>query len=229
MSGRRRFIAARTVTLLVVGILSVAFVSYAAFDAASRQSSATDRASIRAELDDTRTELSATRADLDDQFAASTALTEQVESLGEEPVVNPASPPRTSTGIPIPGVRGPAPSFSTVLRAVMQVCDGDACDGDPGQDGSDGSDGESITGPQGQPGESITGATGATVAKGDSVTGPAGKDGANGKDGRGISALDCTGTLTPITLTLTYTDGTTSSITCQPGAVEPEPAPEPTE
>lgn len=128
------------------------------------------------------------------------------------------------------GPAGPPPSFASVLRAVAfelpaaleAACDG-SCDGEDGQDGApgpagaDGQDGapgadSTVPGPQGE-----RGATG--------PQGPAGKDGTNGANGRGIASMACTGGVTPMTITVTYTDGSSETIQC--GALEPiEPAPE---
>ncbi len=223
---RRRFNAARTFGLLVVATLAFAFVSYAVFDAASRQSSSTDRAQIRAELSETRNDLGVTRDRLDDQSAASTALAEQVESLGEEPVVEPGAPTSsTSRLIPIPGPRGPAVSFAVVLRAVgSQIgdalaasCDG-SCEGAPGES-IQGPPGESIQGP---PGESIVG------PKGESIKGDTGGQGPEGKPGRGIvTGPTCN---EDGTWTTTFTDGTTETQSgpCRVGLLPmPEPTPTP--
>lgn len=123
----------------------------------------------------------------------------------------------------------------------------DGRDGADGRDGVDGAPGESIVGPPGPagaPGESIVGPAGADGASiigppgpagapgesivgppgppgpagadGASIVGPAGPAGPAGADGRGITAITCTG-LPAAQFTITYTDGTTETITCTPG------------
>lgn len=106
----------------------------------------------------------------------------------------------------------------------------DGAPGRPGRDGVDGEDGE-----DGQDG--IDGAAGTAGAAGDA--GPPGVDGApgadgtpgapgvDGKDGRGITSITCS-TVTPLELTVTYTDGTTSTIACTT-PVEPAPTTPPEE
>jgi hypothetical protein len=116
--------------------------------------------------------------------------------------------------------------------------------GQPGRDatgkaGAAGSAGRDATGAPGSPGRDATGEAGASGAPGadSTVAGPAGpsgpagadgrdgKDGAAGQDGRGIASLACTDGQ----LVVTWTDGTTSTVTgatvCQPTA---EPTTDPT-
>lgn len=178
--------------------------------AAAQEQSRADRAELYERLDRQRDELS-------DQQAASEALETQIRSLGEEPVVQ--SSARATTPevryLPIPGRDGE---------------DGDdGADGERGRAGRDGVDGESITGPAG---ESIIGPQGPVGAPGPTggtgntgPQGPQGDRGATGErgtDGRGITSILCT-SLTPIDLTITYSDGTTATISCNPVDPDPEP------
>lgn len=174
--------------------------------AAAQEQSRADRAELYAELAE--------------QQSTSEALAEQIRGLGEAPVVDvdrPSSPELRY--MPLPGRPG---------------ADGeDGRDGEPGArgpagrdgpDGNDGADGESIIGPQGPVGApGATGSTGSTGSSGPAgpagAQGPAGRDGA---DGRGIASILCT-SLTPIDLTITYSDGTTATVSC--GPVDPDPEP----
>lgn len=94
--------------------------------------------------------------------------------------------------------------------------------GIPGRDGEDGADG--LNGADGAPG--ADGADGTNGAEGPAgPMGPAGADGAPGApgapgaDGRGIASIECTGV---DTITITYTDNTTQSLTipCVPALAE---------
>ncbi|WP_185972905.1 hypothetical protein [Aeromicrobium piscarium] len=155
-------------------------------------------------------------AELAEQREASEALAEQVRGLGEEPVVDAARPRSPELRYaPVPGRPG---------------ADGEpGAQGEPGRPGRDGEDGESIIGP---PGESIVGPPGITGPAGPpGASGPAGPPGERGTtgergtDGRGIAAIACT-SLTPIELTITYSDGTTATVSCGPVEPDPEPIPE---
>jgi len=204
------------VVLLVGGIVLTVVV----LDIAQSRQAATE------ERDDLRSSLTQTQGALDDESAKSAALAEQVESLGEKPVVEPGGP-QASPGIAIPGARGPGPTFAQTLRAVQasigaglnEVCDG-SCEGDDGADstvpGPPGSD-STVPGPTGSGG--AKGDTGSTGSKGE--TGSSGRD---GSDGRGVTRFDCIDG----SIVVTYTDGTTQTIpglTCVPPVVEPTPAP----
>lgn len=149
----------------------------------------TDRSSVsRAEREQLFSLVDSQAAQIEDEQAARSLLAEQVESLGEEPVV-PAEPstaeplPQQLRYVPIPGPRG--------LRGLA------------GDDG-----GRGATGVQG-----ATGATGEQGPKGDTGDrGPAGADGSAGPPGRGIaSGPTCND---DGTWTTTYTDGTSDT---QPG------------
>jgi hypothetical protein len=130
-------------------------------------------------------------------------LREQIKALGAEPVVDPVTP----------------------LPTVVRI---------PGEDGEDGDDGD--TGRTGERGpgptdEQIEAAVAAYCATRNDCTPPPpadGKDGTNGRDGsdgapgRGIASVVCTGGLTPMTFTFTYSDGSSETVTC--GTLEPVPA-----
>ena len=161
-------------------------------------------------------ESAADRAALHDQIAAietaNAALAEQVRELGGEPVAE-ADGADMPHLIPIPG---PAGRTGDDGPAGRNGRDGTSPDPVPGPPGRDGADGESITGPAGPKGD----------------TGPPGKDGSNGKDGtngsdgRGIVSIDCNPDADWV---VTYTDGTTQTITgpCRliPEGTLPDPAP----
>lgn len=98
--------------------------------------------------------------------------------------------------------------------------------GDDGTDGSDGSDGNDSTTPGPSGADSTVpgpqGPAGATGAPG--KDGTDGKDGQRGDDGVSVTDVGCTGGLSPVTFTFTYSDGRTQSVTC--GQLEPvEPTP----
>lgn len=198
--------AARTTTLLIVGILTVGFVAYAVYDGATRSRSADDRATIRTELTETREDFEQQKAATAAQEAATSALADQVESLGEEPVVEPEEASR-SVLVPVPGPRGPGPTVAQVLAAINAYCDrNDDCTPPAPKDGKDGAAGQdsTIPGPEGPAGRDGTNGS----------DGSDGKDGTDGTNGRGIESLDCS-TLTPkTTFTITFTDGTTQTIAC---------------
>lgn len=97
------------------------------------------------------------RTRLDDQQLTSKVLAEQLRSLGEVPVIEPADPPPSVRTIPIPGRPGAPGRPGT--------------NGKPGRDGKTGQDG--ADGPPGSTGE--------PGAKGDQ--GPAGPQGDRGPEG----------------------------------------------
>lgn len=117
----------------------------------------------------------------------------------EDAPVDPA--PRTSQQtryVPVPGPRG--------LRGL------------PGGDGEDGAD-STTPGPSGAPGadSTVPGPPGPAGPAG--PPGAAGSNGADGAPGRGVAEVACTGGLTPMTFTFTYSDGTSQTVTC--GTLEP--------
>lgn len=145
---------------------------------------------------------------IEDEQAARGLLAEQVESLGEEPVVPAPSStalsplPQSLRYVPIPGPRG--------LRGL------------PGGEGA----ASTVPGPQGAPGaDSMVPGPPGTPGK-DGKDGNDGRPGADGAPGRGIaSGPTCN---EDGSWTTTYTDGTSDT---QPGPcrVSLIPAPEPTE
>lgn len=186
--------------LLTVAVVLVCFAAlYVMFDRL------TDRVSkAEAGQDDYRAQAADNAKKVD-------ALAEQVRSLGEAPVAEPADD-------------APAPVLARGPRGAMGPA------GPMGRPGKDGADGESITGPRGATG--AAGASGAPGADGEAgSTGAAGKDGApgpagpkgepgrdgsngsDGKDGRGITGVSCSTTV-PLTFTVTYSDGSTETVTC---------------
>lgn len=149
-----------------------------------------------------------TRADV--SVNAVTDLANQVRSLGGKPVIEPSQLPPA----------GPAGA-----QGVQGI---------PGPTGPQGPQG--VPGPVGPVGAAMTGPTGPAGAKGDTglagPAGPAGKDGSDGKNGtngapgpagadgtpgRGITSVDCSSPV-PMSLTVTYTDGTTQTVSCTGGA-----------
>ena len=126
-------------------------------------------------------------------------LANQVRSMGGHPVVEPSELPG-----PV-GASGPAgPAGATGATGAT---------GDTGPRGPRGYPGP--TGPVGPMGPAgATGAKGETGPKGE--PGQDGKDGADGKDGqdgRGIASVSCDGPALT-TFTITYTDGTTQTVSC---------------
>lgn len=139
-----------------------------------------------------------------------------------------------------PGRCSEPPSAAQVAAAVVAYCSTGACAGSPGASGPEGDPGRAgEPGADGSPGSGPTDAqvaaavaaycsgapspcAGPQGAGGDpGATGPqgaAGVDGAPGpagSAGRGIASFSC-GTLTPDSITVTYSDGTTETITCTP-------------
>lgn len=135
------------------------------------------------------------------------------------------------------GAPGESVTPSQVAAAVAAYCDSNGeCRGAPGQAGTDGTDGQpgetgapgdqGAAGPQGPAGPGPTGeqiaAAVAAYCGGDTCRGPAGpqgpagSDGRNGQDGRGIASLACS-SVTPFEVTVTYTDGTTETVSCGAG------------
>ena len=146
------------------------------------------------------------RDDLEQNEAAVQLLTEQLEGLGQEPVVEPptnTAPATTSNGSPSIEVLR-----SLIRFAVESACGGPSCVGPVGPPGANGLPGEA--GKNGSPGSNGT----------DGAPGPAG---ANGVDGRGVSNVSCDPDGTWV---IAYTDGTTST-TPGPCRVVPEQPTEP--
>lgn len=138
-----------------------------------------------------------------------------------------------------PGPRGPAgqdadPPTTEEIRALV-VAVYNANPPAPGADGRDGEDGRDSTvpGPRGDTGPAGKDATPEMVAgavdrycsaRGECAgpqgsagpPGPQGDPGAPGSPGRGITAIACD-SVTPFTLTVTYSDGTTATYECSRG------------
>lgn len=188
--------------MVALGAFLVSTVLHLISDAEEFQSA--DEASLaeRAEL----------RTDLEQNEAAVQALTEQLEDLGQEPVVTPptsAAPTSSSPSVEL--------LRSLVRFAVETSCGGPSCEGAVGPVGAPGLAG--IPGKAGPPGADGTdGANGV-----DGAPGPVGPPGANGLDGRGVVSITCGA---DGVWTIAYTDGTTST-TPGPCRVVPEPPVEP--
>lgn len=149
---------------------------------------------------------------------AAQLLASQVERLGGNPVVDPdtltgaqgltgAAGPSGIAGLTGPtGDRGPAGRDGQSITGPIGPRGSNGPSGLNGADGvgSQGAAGE--PGPAGPPGE--RGPAGA-----DGADGTSGADGARGEAGVGIASLACD-SVTPLTLTITYTDGTTATVTC---------------
>jgi len=140
------------------------------------------------------------------------ALADQVRSLGRTPVaeksgsdrapvlirgprgeMGPAGPqgrPGTDGTDGKPGAPGPRGATGGTGAAGVA--------GSPGSDGANGKDGEpGPPGPKGEPGKD----------------GKDGKDGSAGSDGRGIANVSCDSAV-PLAFTVTYSDGSTETVTC---------------
>lgn len=138
--------------------------------------------------------------------SAVTDLARQVRSMGGEPVVEPSELP------------SPGPAGAQGDQGPQGV------QGPTGPQGPQGVPG--VPGPQGAVGAALTGPAGPPGPKGDTgPAGPAGKDGSDGKNGtngsdgapgRGVASIDCNGPV-PMSLTVTYTDGTTQTVACSGG------------
>lgn len=116
--------------------------------------------------------------------------------------------------IPAPsdGQDGRTPSAEEVAAAITTLCGGD-CGGPAGADGKAGVDGQDgVDGTDGRDGV-------------DGTNGVDGKAGQDGKDGRSITAVSCDAAGD---WQITFSDGTTSTITGPCRVVTPEPTPDPT-
>lgn len=210
----------------LIAILVGGFVGFAIDDLGNRVNSAETAASTRDQAVD--------------------RLARQVERLGGEPVVEPSdleepvdlpaelTPAQIqdavtaycSTGLckgndGAPGVSVTPPQ---VAAAVASYCTRNGeCRGPAGREGTDGATGDPGTqgeaGPTGPPPSDaqVAEAVANYCASHDQCRGPQGPEGPRGDDGRGISALSCE-SLTPLELTVTYTDGTSETFTC--GGIE---------
>lgn len=143
---------------------------------------------------------------LDEQVQTSEVLARQVESLGEEPIVDPTpSAPVIIVGQPGQrGEPGPPPSDTALLAAVMEFCEkAGVCEGEDGADST-------VPGPPGPAGKD-----GKDGADSD-VPGPPGADGTDGKDAPRIVGISCTATLpNGFRFVFTFDDGTDVVVRCE--------------
>ncbi|WP_344766174.1 hypothetical protein [Aeromicrobium panaciterrae] len=147
-------------------------------------------------LDKSEANQSKTVAALDKANAKVAALGSQVRRLGEEPVVSVKPVPAPA---PVRGATGPAgpagqnATDSQVAAAIATYCiSHGGCRGPVGPAGAAGAAGTNGT---------------------NGADGKDGADGADGKDGRGIASVTCQG-LGTLTLTITYSDGTSEQVPC---------------
>ena len=193
-----------TIGAWVAGIAVLALIGYLLTTVVQlsgrSEVSLADRADIRAEV-------AVLEDDLAAQESASSILADQLRSLGQEPAIEPeTATTRVITDAP------PLDLIRTLIDIGLTAkCGGPSCKGDPGQPAAPAKDG--ATGAQGPPG--VEGQQGPPGANG--------VDGAPGAPGRGIASLTCASLVT-FEYVVTYTDGTTQTVTCGP-ATEP-PAPE---
>ena len=140
---RRLGVMVRPVAIVAI-VAAVAWLTFQSLSLVeSRQNAQDERADLRSQLATTQTELTRQQAEALTAATDAAALADQVESLGEEPVVQPDTPSTLPRSLltPIPGARGPGPTFAQTLRAVQasigaglnEVCDG-SCAGPPGSD-----------------------------------------------------------------------------------------------
>lgn len=158
-------------------------------------------------------------AQLDEQSSKVDALFEQLQALGEDPVVEPdEEKPKSEPGLgPVgptgpQGVPGRTPSSAEVLAAVLTYCATHGeCAGPQGPIGMTGADGETIVGPQGPAGETVVGPVG--------PQGPAGETGTPGADGVSVVSIECVVADDLSTaFRFTFSDATTTDVggTCTP-------------
>ena len=169
----------------------------------------------QADRADIRDEVSSLESDLSSQEATSTLLAQQIESLGQVPIVEPTSPPSSPST---------APSFSFIQRlidlGIAARCPGASCVGPPGApappavDGEDGQDGAN-----GRDGE--TPSTELLLSLIQPLI-PAPIPGLNAPR---ITSVACS-SLTIVDLTFAFDDGTVLTASCGP-TVEPEPPVDP--
>lgn len=206
--------------VVVGGLLAVFFVLVLA-DLKDRVSEAEQTATQARDATDESKTLAA------ENKRAAQRLAAQVERLGGDPVIDPGD----LVGPPGPqgpqGVAGPPPTDEQVAQAVRAFCADGSCRG---------SDGAGVTraqvavavaaycdyrgecaGPTGRTGETGPQGPGPTdeqVAQAVATYCADGRcRGEQGPRGVGIADLDCEST-TPLELVITYTDGTTQTVTC---------------
>lgn len=173
---------------------------------------------FRAEMDQQARERAQDRADR-------AALVQQVIQLGGKPVVEAKPGDRGAAGPQGPqgerGPRGPAGPIGPVGPQGLPGTIGVRGPiGLPGQNGTDGADG--TDGVDGSPGkDGVDGEPGPPGVAG--KDGQDGADGAKGDPGRGVTNVECTSDR-PVTFTITYSDGTTETVTCGGPTATPTPA-----
>lgn len=176
------------VAVATAGVAVVVFSLLSLFQRTSEQSEENERlrqADIIAYERLTKAEEEALR-----QNGIAVALQKQIEELGERPVVIP-DPVDTVRGGPTIVYQRPSreqivDSINAALPGALRAICASACQGPAGERGADGPPGPA---------------------------GPAGADGTDGRDGRGIAALSCT-SLTPLSITVAYSDGETATVAC---------------
>lgn len=193
-------------TFAVAVVLFGAVVIYALLLLGSRSvQSSTERQELFDRTDRQSQTITNLEAELSAQEATATLLADQIESLGQEPVVTPTAAPSSSTSS--------APSVSFIQRlidlGIAARCADGACVGPVGPAGPP----STVPGPAGQAGRD---GADSTVP---GPEGPPGANGVNGADGRGIASLSCS-SLVSFEYTVTYTDGSTQMVSCGPS---PEP------
>ncbi len=163
---KRLRVVAWVLTVVIVG-LSLAAVTVAIGDLRQTSiASREDRADLRLQVGDLRVEAESNRE-------AAEALADQVESLGEEPIVEPSTVPGAAASPPV-FLR---PTLAQLRIVLADLCDGD-CKGEPGEDSD-------VPGPAGAD---------STVPGPAGPQGPPGPAGPGGRDAPRVTDIDCDGT-----------------------------------
>lgn len=209
---RPKLLNIATVLVLLVGVLAVlgAVFALAQANADLQQRIAEQREALSIRNDTISDRDSQLESLLDDY----SALAADCEEAADCETVTPAPEVIERVIMQEPGQAGPAgatgraPTFAEVLEAVRAFCSGMLCQGEPG---------ETVVGPPGAvgaPGESVTGPGGPAGPPGPAgADGAPGAPGAAGADGRGIAALECVDSDTSSDWVITFTDGTTQTVT----------------
>lgn len=176
---------------------------------------------FRSNDDQLRTENAKQDDEIVDLLATVDLLNQQLEALGQTPIVE---PPDTESDLVVDGAPSLDITQTLVRLAVESACGGASClgpvgptglPGAPGVDGVNGRDGSTPTD------ERLLGLIQPLI--------PApipGTPGVNGADGRGVSGVQCSA-LIAFDLTFSFTDGTTQTVSC--GPVQEPPVDPPTE
>ena len=206
----------KRLTAAIAVVLVGAVIIYALLWLASRSiQSSSERQELFDRTDRQSQTITGLEAELSAQEATSTLLADQIESLGQEPVVTPTPPPTSNTS--------DGPSFSFIQRlielGISARCADGACVGPVGPPGP----ASTVAGPAGQDGRN---GADSTVPGPEGPQGPPGLDGA---PGRGVTSLSCEADGTWL---ISYSDGTTSTTAgpCRVASVPPvvvDPPPEP--